>query len=98
MAFSAQTQGALVRNRNRRITRQILQSLTPWSSGLVVTEGQLVSSENQTSAWTAQSSGTTGATAPTQVNGYSVNDGGVVWVLTDIQSLLQYRYSGAPTP
>ena len=96
MSITAQTQGALLRMRNRRITRQILQSLTAWSSGLPVMEGEYVSSENGTSPWLAMSSGTTGASAPTGSG--SFNDGGVTWVRADIQSLLTYRYSGAPTP
>jgi hypothetical protein len=96
MGLSATMQGALLRNRNRRIERQILQSLTPWSSGLVVTAGQYVSSENTTSVWLATSSGTTGATAPTGQGAF--NDGGVQWVRADIQSLLTFKFTGAPTP
>lgn len=97
MAYTAQMQGALLRARKRRIARQILQSLTPWSSGLVVSAGQYVSAENQTSAWLAVTSGTTGASSPT---GQAVlfDDGGVSWTRADVQSLLQYQYSGAPTP
>ena len=96
MGLSAQTQGAMLRMRNRRITRLILQSLTAWRTGLAVTEGQYVSSENGTSPWLATSNGTTGVTAPTGRG--SFNDGGVTWVRADVQSLLTYRYSGAPTP
>lgn len=95
--LSATTQGALLRNRNRRMTRIILQNLTPWSPGLVVTAGQYVSSENGTAPWLATSSGISGATAPTGPM-RTFNDGGVTWVRADIQSLLTYRYSGAPTP
>jgi hypothetical protein len=96
MALSTQVQGALLRMRNRRITRVILQSLTPWSPGLVVTAGEYVSSENGTSPWLATSSGTTGALAPTGQGAF--NDGGVEWIRVDIQSLLTFKYSGAPTP
>lgn len=94
--MDATTQGALLRNRNRRITRQILQSLTPWTTGLTVTAGQYVSSENGTSPWVARNSGVTGATAPTGQG--AVSDGVVTWVRADIQSLLQFNYSGAPSP
>jgi hypothetical protein len=97
MAISAQMQGALLRARKRRIARQILQSLTPWSHGLIVTAGQYVSSENGTSAWLAVTSGTTGTQSPTGQN-VLFNDGGVDWTRADVQSLLQYQYSGAPTP
>jgi hypothetical protein len=96
MGLSAQTQGALLRMRNRRVARQILQSLTAWSTGLTVTEGEYVSSENGTSPWLATSSGTTGATAPTGQGAF--NDGGVQWVRADIQSLLTFKFTGAPTP
>jgi hypothetical protein len=97
MAYSAQMQGALLRARKRRIARQILQALTPWSASLPVTAGQYVSSENGTSAWLAVTSGTTGASAPT---GQAVlfDDGGVSWTRSDVQSLARYQYSGPPTP
>lgn len=96
--MDAQMQGALFRARKRRIARQILQSLTPWSGpGLSVTAGQYVSAENGTSAWLAVTSGTTGADAPT---GQAIlfSDGEVSWTRADVQSLLKYQYSGAPTP
>jgi hypothetical protein len=96
--MDATMQGALLRARKRRIARQILQSLTPWSGpGLSVTAGQYVSSENGTSAWLAATTGTTGSQAPT---GQAVlfDDGGVSWTRADVQSLLKYQYSGAPTP
>jgi hypothetical protein len=96
MGLSAQVQGALLRMRNRRLTRLILQGLTPWSSGLTVTTGDYVSSENGTSAWRATSSGTSGTNAPTGQGAF--NDGAVSWVRVDVQSLLTYRYTGAPTP
>lgn len=97
MNYSPQMQGALLRARKRRIARQILQSLTPWSSGLSVAAGQYVSSENVTSAWLAATTGTSGALAPT---GQAVlfDDGGVSWTRADVQSLLKYQYVGAPTP
>lgn len=98
MAYSAQMQGALLRARKRRIARQILQSLTPWSGpGLSVQAGQYVSAENQTSAWLAVTNGTTGADAPT---GQAVlfDDGGVSWTRADVQSLLKYQYVSPPTP
>lgn len=96
MAYSAQMQGALLRARNRRITRVILQGLTAWRSGLVVAAGDYVSSENGTSPWIAATSGTTGATAPTGEGVHS--DGAVSWLRVDIQSLLRFKYSPPPTP
>ena len=88
-------QGALYRNRRRRLSRVILGKLTPWSTGLVVTAGQYVSAENGTAAFLATTSGTTGATAPT---GRTTNDGGVTWVRADIQSLLQFLNTSPNTP
>lgn len=97
MAYSAQMQGALLRARNRRITRQILQGLTAWRTGLVVTAGQYVSSENGTTPWIAATSGTTGASGPTG-QGVIFDDGGVSWARVEIQSLLQFKFTKAPTP
>lgn len=95
MSYTAQTQAGLYRARRRRQARLLLSQLTPWRSGLVVTEGQLVSSENGTSAYQAQNGGTTGAVAPT---GRSTNDGAVLWVKFDTLALLQYLNSSLPTP
>lgn len=97
MAYTAQTQSALYYARRRRIARQVLQSLTAWTSGLSVVTGQYVSSENQTSAWLAVTSGITGASAPT---GQAVlfDDGGVSWTKTDVSLLSRFQFSGAPTP
>lgn len=94
--MDAQTQGALYRNRRRRLSRVILQSLTPWSSGLNVTAGQYVSSENGTTPWLAQNSGVSGATVPTGTGLQS--DGAVTWLRVDIQSLLQFLNTEVPTP
>lgn len=90
--------GALYRNRRRRLSRVILGNLTAFTSGLTVTEGDYVSSENGTSAWQAQNSGVSGATAPTQVNGRQVSDGTITWTLVSIQSLLAFLNSPPPTP
>ncbi len=94
-AMTAQTQGVLYRMRRRRLARVVLQSLTAWAQGLIVSEGQYVSAQNGTAAYVATTSGTTGATMPV---GRSANDGGVSWVSVDIQYLLNFLYSGAPTP
>jgi hypothetical protein len=96
MAYDRTQQGALYFNRRRRKANAILASLTAWSSGLTVTAGQYVSSESGTSPWLATSSGTTGATAPSGQG--SFNDGGVLWVRADILALLQFLFTGAPTP
>ena len=97
MNYSPQMQGSLLRARKRRIARQILQSLTAWTSGLSVQAGQYVSSENGTSAWLAATTGTTGSQAPT---GQAVlfDDGGVSWTRADLPSLLKYQYVSPPTP
>jgi len=72
----------------------ILKQVAPWSQGLNVTAGQYVTSGG--SLWQASENGTTGATPPT---GFSLfNDGAVAWKPADIMSLLQYLYTGVPTP
>ena len=96
MNYWPQMQGSLLRARKRRIARQILQSLTPFSAGLSVSQGDYVSSENVTSAWQAQNSGTSGATAPTGTGLQS--DGTIQWLRVDMQSLLAYQYQQPPTP
>ena len=96
MAISSAQQAALYYARRRRLAVTVMQTLTPWSHGLVVTAGQYVTSENGNAPFLATSSGTTGATAPAGAG--AINDGGVNWVRADIQSLLQFLYSGAPTP
>jgi len=75
----------------------VLKKLTPWSEGLTVSQGQYVSAENGNAAFLATDGGTTGNTSPT---GQSAKDGssGVTWQRVDIQSLLTYLYTGAPTP
>ncbi len=95
MAMTTQMQGVLYRMRRRRLARVVLQSLTAWAPGLVVAAGQYVSSQSGNVAYVATSSGTTGATMPV---GQSANDGGVSWILVDIQFLLNFLNSGAPTP
>jgi len=89
-------QAALYYARRRRLALTVMQTLTPWSVGLSVTEGQYVTSENGNAPFQATSTGVTGSTAP--VGTGAINDGGVNWVRADIQSLLQFLYSGAPTP
>lgn len=90
-------QGALLRARNRRRSRVILQGLTEWESGLAVTQDDYVSSENGTTPWQAQNSGTSGAgPAPTGTGLQS--DGAVTWLRVDIPSLLRFLNSPPPTP
>ena len=92
MAYSATMQGALYRNRRRRLARLLLGKLTAWTTGLVVTAGQYVSGENGTAAFKATTSGTTAGTGP-------LTDTGVTFVRADIQSLLQFLNSTTlPTP
>lgn len=82
--------------RRRRMANIVLQQLTPWSSGLDVTAGDYVSSESGNSPWLATSSGTTGDRPPYGQGAFS--DGGVDWVRADIMSLLQFLYTGVPSP
>lgn len=82
--------------RRRRKANLILQSLTPWDSGLTVSVGDYVSSENGTSPWIATTAGTSGSSPPTGQGAF--NDGGVSWLRVDIPSLLQFLYSAAPAP
>lgn len=96
MAVSRAQQAGLYYARRRRLALSVMQKLTPWAHGLTVTEGQYVTSENGVAPFLATSSGTTGTTAPAGTG--AISDGGVNWVRADIQSLLQFLYSGAPTP
>lgn len=82
--------------RRRRLANQVLQSLTPWSENLDVSEGQYVSSGG--AAYIASHSGTTGPNAPYGQSFTDAESGGVTWVRADNQSLLQFLYMGAPTP
>lgn len=98
MTITRAQQAALYYARRRRLALSILQKLTPWSEGLSVTEGQYVSSGG--APFIASHDGTTGPNAPfgqVFVDGYD-GSGGVTWVRADTQSLLQFLYSGAPTP
>ncbi len=96
MALSRGMQGALYYARRRRLALTVMQKLTPWANGLTVTAGDYVTSENGNAPFLATTSGTTGTTAPAGTG--AIYDGGVHWVRADIQSLLQYLYTGAPTP
>lgn len=87
----AAVQAALYHNRRRRLSRVILASLTPWQVGLVVTVGEYVSGDGGTTPYIAATAGTTAGTDPT-------TDTGVTWVRQDVQSLLQFLNTGAPTP
>jgi hypothetical protein len=82
-----------------RITRKIrvvIQNLTPWSAGLAVTSGDYV--QNVGNCYQALNTGTTGVTAPTQLQGKS-SDGTITWQFTDPQSMRQFiTTNGAPTP
>jgi hypothetical protein len=98
MTITRGQQAALYYARRRRLALSVLQTLTPWSEGLAVTEGQYVSSGG--APFIAAHDGTTGPNAPF---GQSFADGldgsgGVTWVRADMQSLLQFLYKGVPTP
>ncbi len=81
--------------RKRRRARRIIQSLTPWSAGLSVTQGHYVSYLDN--AYQALSSGTTGSTPPTNYSGRQ-SDGTITWQYVDPASLSKYLFTGAPTP
>jgi len=87
-------QSALYFNRRRRVSRQLSQSVTPWSSSLTVKKGDYVMVAG-THLFRATEDGTTGATAPTAAVG---NDGAVLWVPAYVQSLEPFLFSGVPTP
>jgi hypothetical protein len=82
--------------RRRRLALSVLNTLTPWSEGLEVSQGQYVSCGG--SPYIASHDGTTGPNAPTGHTSTDSPSGGVTWVRADIQSLLQFLYKGAPTP
>jgi hypothetical protein len=98
---SNQSQALSLRNRKMRRARQILQTLTPWSAGLVISEaGIYVSSESGQAAFVSTGAGTTAGSSPT---GQVFTDaGGVSWERVDIASLLQflntYLNGGIPSP
>ena len=75
--------GLYYARRNNR-SRALFQTLTPWSAGLVVTSGELVTNANN--LYTALGSGTTGATPPIQDRG-NQSDGTITWQYTDPQIL-----------
>lgn len=61
-------------------SRQFIASATPWSSGLIIVEGDIVQSNGL--AWAAQDEGTTaGTVAPNNSAGAQfVDGGGVRWL------------------
>jgi hypothetical protein len=89
-------QVAFIRNRNRRLARQLMQTVGAWATGLVVEAGEFVTVDNGQTLLLAQSNGTTGATIPT---GPSYADS-VAWSWASAQQLLAFRYSpnGVPQP
>ena len=90
MSIAGQNAAASWRIRRRNRSAQFTAQATPWSSGLVVTEGDICQSFDN--AWQALNSGTTGAgPAPNNEAGNTVSDGGVTW--THLWLLLV-----APTP
>ncbi len=83
MALSARysdKQSAAFFQRKRSKARRVIQALTPWSQGLVVSAGQYVSNANN--GYQALNSGTTGSSAPTQIQGQH-SDGAVTWQFVD---------------
>lgn len=94
MKLSGRMQAALYYSRRNRQGRAVLGGLTKWEEGLAVLTGDYV--QNAGSAYIADHSGTTGATAPT---GYTkVYDGGVEWSYVPPQMLndLVFETPGSP--
>lgn len=92
--YGSAVQAGLYYARRRRLANQILAGLAVWAEGLTITQGQFVQSDGF--AYSANAGGTTaGSVTPTGAN---FNDGGVTWTRVDTMSLLQYLYTGAPTP
>ncbi len=75
--FQAARQAASFIARKNRRSRQFIDALTPWRSGMPVTEGMLIGASG--AAWIAQSSGTAGANAPTIGNDDTAFDGAIYW-------------------
>lgn len=60
-------------------SRQFISQATPWSSGLIITAGDIV--QNNGLAWEAQNGGTTGGTGPDNSGGaLSVGTDGIEWL------------------
>jgi hypothetical protein len=86
-------QGALYRNRRRRLARLLMQTqVTAWTANVEVEEGIFVTTDNGTTLLQAQSSGTTGSVAPTCPT-YADR---VKWAVVSSQVLLSYQYQGIP--
>jgi hypothetical protein len=97
MSQTSVMQGALLRNRNRRIARLLMQTeVSPWSALTVVESGMYVTTDNGQTLLYANAGGTTGSAAPTHPT-YSDT---ISWSAASSQVLLQYRFSssGVPTP
>ena len=73
---SARQAASFVARKNRR-SRQFISELPTWSAGLSVTQGELVQSNG--AAWSADSTGITGTTAPSIGNTDAVSDGVITW-------------------
>jgi hypothetical protein len=76
-AAAAQTAAWRLRRANR--SRFFTSQATPWSAGLVVTAGDIVSVGQL--AWQAQNAGTTAGVEPNNSEGAAFTDGGgVQWL------------------
>lgn len=92
---AAVSAAALYWSRRRRLSRLIAQMITPWASGLSVTEGQYVTTDTGQRVVRAGSTGVTGATAPTGLVSF---DGVIEWVTVPLTSLVLLNYLGVNTP
>jgi hypothetical protein len=94
MSQAETMQGALYRNRRRRLARLLMQTkVSAWQASAVVEDGMFVTTDNGNTLLQAQSSGTTGSVAPT----YPTYSDTVKWIAVSSQGLLSYQYQGIPT-
>ncbi len=77
MSIAAALQAARFTIRKNRRSRQFISVLVPWSPGLSVTQGDVVSSFGI--AWMANSSGVTGTIAPAVGGNDQAFDGAIYW-------------------
>jgi len=92
--LSSTRQGAMYRIRRSHRANGVVGTLTAWSHGLVVNEGQYVQSYGQ--AYQAQNSGTTGATAPSGVESVIVSDGVIHWLFVNNKTFLTNQTPSTP--
>ena len=95
MGQSAQSQASLYWQRRQRLARLILQDLVPYTAGLNLEPGDIVSAYSGTAAYAAGGAGTTTGSIPTGVEPpLSFNDGAVGFVKVSTLELARTLYGG----